>query len=326
MLLSKHVFEDKAEVLKEYKYVTVNNSLTNIRLDNITLKMENKEQILERSTHFGTLYCDMFEVNDFIFSKTNIANGTIYSLESSVTNAMSNGTSSLSMPSNFIQLDGKRPNMWINKALYGIDSLIGYKMRKASLVNNVTLPMNADVYEDTLNLSYSRTIGNLIAVISRSSFSIPFRCDIIIDTKYGINIKNINLLINDSDIKMAFKQELKYLYKALNTLNKSIKHECDIEGRELRIYASVREFDIFINVVDVDTNTSFNFHMNNSDHTRAMMTTMSHLGKNWSNTDTFGDLIETECETIIPSMFWIEDRRFAFETESITDNFEVTYG
>jgi hypothetical protein len=157
--------------------------------------------------------------------------------------------------------------------------------------------------------------------------SIPFRFDIIIDSKDGFNITNIKEIFNDSEFKDIIKQEIASLGKALNVVTRKLKDIGKKEKRHIRIYSSVREFDSYINIIDVDNKIKYILHLNNSDHARSLFTTISHLGRRWFDTEEFGDLMETKCVTVPAAMFEMgdENRRYTFENTDYSDNFSLSY-
>jgi len=330
MLLVPDHYEDKFETIKSFKYVTVNKHGVDIRLDRIDLKMENGHKIIERMTHFGNSYAQFFDIDEFLFSKTNIDTKEVDSVETSIVNGINGlyGRNNVTYPQNFVGIDGETENFpFINKAIYNIGKLNGYIPRSASLSNNCHLQNVAYDFEDRLNIEYSGLVGILSAIITQSSISIPFRADIIIDSQLGINIKNLKLIFNDTDIKEAFSGELKSFYNALNVVYRSVKQKYEKENRRIRIYAAVREFDSFITIKDTEYDIEYKFHLNNSDHARSLYTTIAHLGPRWFDKEEFGDLMETKCKTIIPAMFEMQDeqRRFTFENVDYTDNFPFSY-
>ena len=326
MILVPDVYKDTEETIKSIKYVT-SDKRGNIRLDRIDLKYENGSKILERMSHFGKNYGKFFDIDDFSFSKTNLDTGTIESVESSITNGFDT-TSYIPYPSNYIGIDGKRKDFgFINKAIYDITELNGYLFRNASLVDNVSLPIAAYNFEDTFNLEFSNIVGNLSTIVTRTSLSIPFRINIIIDSKLGINIKNLNDIFKDTEFKDILKIELMSFMKALNVIERSLKKVCEEEKRHIRLYVGIREFDSFINIHDVDYKLSYNLHLNNTDHARSIYTSISHLGSRWFDTEQFGDLLETKCITVPAVMYELSDelRRNAYEMNEYSDNFLLQY-
>lgn len=327
MLILPDIYKKKEDVMKTLKFITFNTSGNEVRLDRIDLKCENNKKILDRMTHFGSYYGNFIDINDFIYSRLDVDSKEVMSVESSVTNAIY-GTSHLVTPYNFIGIDGSKEDLpFINKSIYGIDKLNGYTIRRANISDNVILPEIAYKFEDVMNMGYSDIVGNLAAVLTQTALSVPFRANIIFDSKYGIQVDNIKSLMNDIELKDILSIELKSLMKALNIIQRSVKDKYDKENREIRIYAAIREFDTFITFKDLDYNTEMRFHLNNSDHARTLYSTMAHLGPRWFDTDEFGDLVETKCKTVASAMFGLEseERRYTFENTDYTDNFPMSY-
>lgn len=326
MILVPDVYKDREENIRSIKYVTIDNS-SNIRLDRIDLKLENGKKILERMSHFGKSFGKFFDIDDFSYSKTDLDNNTIESVEASVTNGIY-GTEHVPCPYNFIGIDGKTKDFgFINKAIYDITELNGYNIRNAKLENNVVLPELAYSFEDYFNIEFSNIIGNLSTVLTRSSLSIPFRANIILDSKYGINVKEVKEIFNDTELKEVLYTEFKSFIKSLNVIERSMRELYQKEKRHIRIYAAVREFDSMITINDIDYNMTYKFHLNNTDHARTLYTTISHLGSRWFDTEEFGNLVETKCVTIPAAMFEMGDelRRVAFEQTNYSDNFPLSY-
>ena len=326
MLLLPDVYKEQDETLRSIKYATFDKK-GNVRLDRIDLKVDKGNRVLERMTHFGKMIGSLFSIDDFTFSKTDVQTNVIESAEMSVTNGVF-GTSHIPYPNNFKGIDGKTKDFgFINKAIYDLNELEGYNYRMSDLSDNVKLPWMANEFEDTLNIEYSGLIGNLSAIITQASMSIPFRFDIIIDSKDGFNITNIKEIFNDSEFKDIIKQEIASLGKALNVVTRKLKDIGKKEKRHIRIYSSVREFDSYINIIDVDNKIKYTLHLNNSDHARSLFTTISHLGRRWFDTEEFGDLMETKCVIVPAAMFEMgdENRRYTFENTDYSDNFSLSY-
>ena len=327
MLLVPDTYKDKIDNIQCFKYATYDNK-GNIRLDRIDLKSINGNKVLERMTHFGKMFGTLFSIDDFSFSKTNLDSEEISSIETSVTNGIY-GTDHVPVPYNFIGIDGKEKEFgFINKAVYDLKDLNGYIYRKANLIDNVNLPNLAFMLEDEMNVEYSGIIGNLSAILTQASLSIPFRLDIILDSKLGgYKICNIKEIFKDSDFKNILKHEFNSLYRGLSVIVKYMKRLYEKEKRHIRIYGAIREFDSYMNVIDVDSNIKYTLHFNNSDHARTLFTTISHLGRKWYDTEEMGDLIETKCITVPAAMYEMGDeyRRNTFENTDYTDNFILSY-
>ena len=314
------------DIIKCEKYVTFDKK-GNIRLDRIDIKAEKGRRVLERMSHFGHLFGNLFTIDDFTFSKTDIESNRIESAEMSVTNGVF-GTEHVPYPTNYIGIDGEAKNFpFINKAIYDINKLVGYNYRNSELSDNVKLNWIADAFEDKLNIGYSGLIGNLTVIITRASLSIPFRLDIIIDSSYGYNIKNFKEIYKDGEFSDIVKKEINSLNNSLKVISRKLREIKEKEKRQLRIYVGIREFDSFIKIKDIDFNTEYELHLNNSDHARSLFTTISHLGSKWFDTEEFGDLLETKCITVPAAMYEMgdENRRFTYETTDYTDNFQLSY-
>lgn len=327
MLLVPDLYKDKKDTIKSIKYITFNKNGKEVRLDRIDLKLENNNKILERMTHFGNYYGNFIDINDFIYSKTDINSKEVVSMETSVTNAVF-GYSHIPTPNNFIGIDGETENFpFINKSIYGIDKLNGYIPRKAEIRDNVALPDVAYQFEDLMNLGYSDIVGNLSAILTQTALSVPFRANIIFDSKYGVKVDKINLLFKDYELKELLNIEMKSLMNAINVIQRSVKEKYEKNKREIRIYAAIREFDTYITFKDIQMNTDMYFHLNNSDHARTLYSTMAHLGPRWFDTDEFGELVETKCKTVASAMYGLEseDRRYTFENTDYSDNFPMSY-
>ena len=326
MILVPDVYKQEDEILRTIKYATFDKK-GNVRLDRIDLKSDKGNRILERMTHFGKMLGSLFSIDDFTFSKTDIKTNVIESAEMSVTNGVF-GTSHIPYPNNFKGIDGKTKDFgFINRAIYDLNELEGYNYRISDLSDNVTLPWLANEFEDTLNIEYSGLIGNLSAIITQASMSIPFRVDIVIDSKYGFNITNLKEIFKDSEFKDIIKKEIESLGRAISVINRKLKEICEKEKRYIRIYSGIREFDSYINIQDVDNKIKYTLHLNNSDHARSLFTTISHLGRRWYDTEEFGDLMETKCTTIPAAMYEMgdENRRYTFENADYSDNFLLSY-
>lgn len=326
MLLLPDVYNQQPDILRSIKYVTFDKK-QNIRLDRIDLKYENGSRILERMTHFGKMVGNLFAIDDFTYSKTDIEKRSIESIETSVTNGMY-GTSHIPYPYNYKGIDGKSKNFgFINKAIYDINELEGYNYRQSDLSNNVLLPLMADEFEDELNLEFTGIIGNLSAIVTQASLSIPVRIDIIIDSKHGYNITNVKEIFKDSEFKDILIHEIKSLNKSINVISNALRRICEKEKRHISIFCAIREFDSYIKLEDVNNKVNYKLHLNNSDHARTLFTSISHLGRRWCDTEEFGDLVETKCITVPSAMYEMGDeyRRNAFETAEYSDNFTLSY-
>lgn len=326
MILVPDTYKTREETIKNIKYVTIDKN-NNIRLDRIDLKYENGSKILERMSHFGKYFGKFFSIDDFSYSKTDVDKNVVESVESSITNGF-DSTKYIPYPTNYIGIDGKRADFgFINKAVYDITELQGYNIRHASLNDNVCLPVDAYGFEDLFNLEFSNLVGNISTLITRTSLSIPFRMDIVIDSRYGINITNLNEIFKDSEFKTVLRNELLSFTKALNVIERSLKKICEEEKRSIRLYVGIREFDSYIKIKDIDYNLTYDLHLNNTDHARSIYTTISHLGSRWFDTEQFGDLMETKCITVPAVMYELTDelRRNNFEMNDYSDNFLLRY-
>ena len=326
MLLVPDTYKKSEDIIKCMKYATFDNK-GNVRLDRIDLKFDNGKRVLERMTHFGKLFGSLFSIDDFTFSKTDIESKVIESAEMSVTNGVF-GTNNIPYPNNFKGIDGKTKDFgFINRAIYDLNELEGYNYRHSNLSNNVQLPWMANEFEDMMNVEYSGLIGNLSAIITQASMSIPVRIDIIIDSKLGYNILNIKEIFKDSEFRDIIKNEIESLNKSLKIISRKLKDVCEKENRHICIYGAIREFDSYIDIQDVNNKIKYTLHLNNSDHARTLFTSISHLGRRWFDTEEFGDLIETKCITVPAAMFEMgdENRRYTFENTDYSDNFTLSY-
>lgn len=330
MLVVPYNYKKTEEVMKEDKIITINPSRDLIRLDSVNIKYEGKTKYLNRSTHLGRFYRGtIFEIYDFICSRTNLLNGDVESMQASTTNALDGNYSNIPIPCNYIEPElSSDIAKYFDRPIYDLSKLRSdhrYEVRNAELCDNCNMVVAADCYEDNFNIGFSETIGTLAALITSTALSVPFRANIVLDTDFGIMVNKMYPLIKDSDVQTVFEQEKKYFLKALNVVNHRIMDECKKYGNRMRIYASIREFDSYIVVVNTDNNQKFNLHLNNSDHTRTMMTTMAHDGSHYYNSNAFGDLIEMKIKTVMACMFDTEEQRYAYQVETETNNYEVTY-
>ncbi len=325
---SRYIKEEK-EVMN-HKIATYDSS--NIRLDTIEIKRKEFTFYLDRKTYFGKICGNYFDIRDFISSRTNLNSGELELVESSVTNNY-NGDRVNEIPNNYIDPKGKIDFNFIKNPVYDFKYLNDFKVRYNKLEDNVGLPLTAYVFEDNFNMEYAQGIGNLISLVSGANISIPFRCDIIIDNIYGYNIKNINLLLKeDSDVQTIFKKQFKELGKSVKIISdrmideyKRLKNTGNLPDH-IRIYCGIREFDTIIRAINVDFHeTMIEFKINNSDHIRTLMTTMSSLGANYMTQESFGDLIDCNIKMTEPSMFLSEDYRENFLICRTADNYPASY-
>ena len=330
MLILPYKYQKQELTTMSYKIATCDSN--KIRLDVIETKIEGSEMYLDRMTHFGTICGNYFDIRDFISSRTNLGNGEVESVESSVTNNY-NGERVISLPENYVGIDGKVDLGFIRNPVYRFDKLLEFEPRYAKLEDNVTLPISANIYEDIFNMEYSFGIGNLISVVSGANLSIPFRCDIIIDNIDGYCIRNVKLLYKkDSGVQAIFKKEFLELGRSIKFLTDRLKEDYKNQKKignlpdHIRIYCGIREFDTEIRCINIDyKNTIMDFKINNSDHIRTLMTEMSTLGTNYTTTESFGDLMECKIKMALPSMFVSEEYRENFLICKEAENFPASY-
>jgi len=325
MLLRPNNEKDySSRVIDDHKYLTIHNSV--VRLDTIKISSDSGGLVLNRSTHFGDTNGIMCSLTDFIFSQTDLITGDLKIIESSVTNNYINKRV-IGLPNNYIDPMSDCLSMGaFNMPIYRLDGLMDFNIRKTEIRDNISLPLITDKFEDQFNLEFSKAIGNIASVATSATLSLPFRCDIIVDTdmKGSFNIKNIKLLYKGIVEDSVYKDIVYKFSKSISYICNRFSDYCNKEKRSIRMYISVREFDTYITLIDKQLKSEFKMHLNNSDHLRAGLTAMSHLGSKFMNKESFGDLIESECITTMPSIFLTEYSRMNFEYCEEADNYTIT--
>ena len=332
MILVPERYLPQNKLIRGYRYATISSSNDlKIRLDAIEYLKENNRYLLRRMTHFGTIFGNYFTIRDFLVSETDLQTGKIESVESSVANNYDGGRID-ELPKNYIDIDGKTDFGYLNANVYKFDKLINFNIRKGKLEDNIYLPIIGDVFEDDFNMEYSRGVGNLAVIITSAQLSVPFRCDIIIDNIEGYNITNVKCLEKDSDVQAIFKKEFKSFTKSIKNISDTLKRDYEDgfnngdEVDHMRIYCGIREFDSYIRCINVDLdNLEFNFHFNNSDHLRTLLTTMSRLGENFMFENSFNDLMSSKSLLLPDSLFDNDFLRANFLTAREPMNYSASY-
>ena len=175
----------------------------------------------------------------------------------------------------------------------------------SKLSNNIVpSDLIVDSFCDEMNLDYSDSIGNLISILSSSITTLPFRAFICIDSKTGINIKGLTRIFKNGEYDELFKKDFETFIKSLDVINQRFKDMCQKNNRHLRIYVRLTEIDLYVELKDVEyKDITYNFHFNNSDHSRIMMTNISSMGSDFFCNNSYDNLMSTKYALIKDASF-----------------------
>lgn len=282
--------------VREYKYLSTKN--TNTRFDSVYI---DNEKVI-KSTHFGTNN----NFYDFIWTETDIKSGEIINIKSSIRDKGPHFNNEL--PSNYIY-----------------PSYSNYAIGKSNVVDNSYFQYQIDCYEDDFNLSFTDTVGPLIALLSSSTISIPFRMAIIMDSKMGIMIHNYYDTFKDIDSSGISDTIVTNFMRSLNVIDKRFRHICENEKRNIRILAYIGDFGISIRIIDVDYNITLLYELNNSDHCRILRIIDAYVGSKYVSSEPFGSLYDAKCIALMPTLFdsYIDQNNFLYKNEG--KNYETVY-
>ena len=304
-------YYDKLKIDNIFSENIVTTDSSKIRFDSISYYIKNDKMFLKRSTHFGDRIGPFCNIVDFEHSVVNISTGDLQIVESNVNNEMYSGNV---VPENYIP-----PFENCDKNIVDLRNCSDtYKFRKSELINNKSLIFLPNYIENDFDIDYNKVIGLLSILITSTSVNIPFRCDIIIDSELGVNVRNTDLIFKDNDVQIIFKDLFKSFIEALNIVFREFKSFCLENNRKIRIYSSIREFDSFLKVIFVDDNNkSCILHFNNSDHMRTLYTFYNNISE---NSEDLGSLMEMKCYSA--SSYFFKD---ILDIDKIKRNFSYSY-
>jgi hypothetical protein len=294
---------DSSSILSD-TYQTINKTSIDgnkIRIDSVKYHKNNdKKDELIKSSHFGKIiFKDTALLQDFISTKIDVESGEVTNIESSIAGTKCGFPE---VPSNYIS-----PYFEKNKEkLFDapIIKLGDHELINNNLSDNTDYYITIDVFEDNFNLDFCKTAGLLASVLSMSSILSPFRCVVIIDSDMGINVKEFDPIFKDIELKSLAINNFRRFIKAIDIVERKFNYMCQKENRSIRVYCYIYEFGIIMDIIDKTYNgMKMIFKLNNSDHCRILRSLDAAEGISYSSTDTFETLLDTNCLTLLPSLF-----------------------
>jgi hypothetical protein len=301
MLINPYIYK-KDVYIKELNYATIDNS--KIRLDSIIIgENYDKKSIFKRTSHFGSLINHFGGIiNSFISSSIDMGSGELVDLQSSICN----NPTSIDIPANYV---GSRMDDVVKSSIYrqpiiNMDKISNFNLNNGRLSTNYDIDVVMDCYEDEFNLDFNKTVGILIPILTKMSYMVPFRCVIIIDNELGINITNSEYVFNDSGLKDIVNNNYKEFLQDLNTVQKYFRGYCSKESRKMRLYIYLYEFGCILKVCDTEYDEmSYELNISLTDHCRFLRGIDAHEGPNYTSSEVFGVLLDTELPTLLPTLF-----------------------
>jgi len=308
-------FQDCNSPSFDFKYMSL--CAHKFRLDRIAIQRLGSKEVLRKTTHFGMSYGSLAQVYDFIDIISDIRTKSLIQINTSITNKELDDR----VPINFVFPEFTRDN------LIDINQLAqDYEIHHIQLIDNTDFIHNINIFEDSFNMDYTETLGPFVALISGATMLAPFSCNLIIDSKDGFVYKNERATIKDPDIIMMSQKAFCNFMKGIDVLYKHLKDICEKEETHVRMYIIVNEFTTYIRFTDLkNNNLTFSLNLNNSDHCRMLRYLDACVGPKYSNSDVFGQLLDTDCQMLIPTLFENDYSQYEFLKAEYAENYVSEY-
>ena len=301
------------DTLFNLKYAVINDY--KVLLNKITIQKGRYFDVLRKTTHFGRRLNNYVQVYNFIDTLSNIETGEIIEVNTSVTNKELD----TSVPFNFVF------PLNTNRNFINLSNILDeYSLQHATISDNIDFLANIYGFEDNFNLSFTKTLGPIVILVSGATMLSPFKCKAIFDSDCGFKFTNIEYNIPDKDVENMSKKAFEGFARGICGPYNLFRDTCKKEGRSMRIYVFITEFGAYFEVIDnVYPNNRYILNINNSDHCLFLRYLDAYIGNNYCNSEEFGLLLDTDCKMLIPTLFDVDYERENFLTGKYPEHYEV---
>ncbi len=296
-----------------------------IRLDT-WIEVEKRQGGYLKISHFGEKEKDKIKVNDFIYTRFD-ERGEIQDFTSSVMSyGYLNGGYPSQKPWNFVDPDGVNITIKKNEPISGkpeidLASLYSEVVTDSYLIDNRDIPLNTEIFEDTMNLPFT-IYGYILAALSVAAMHVPYHANVIIDSSIGFNLLDIQIDSKYPVKKDFVKGNIANFIQFLSFMNKGFRDICRREDATIRVYGHIYPYGAVVEILHRELNNiSFRNHINISDHCRILRTIESRDQSFYFNSPLFEALNMFGYPSAISSTFDSREEREGFARGYITENF-----